>query len=340
MIGQFRVIAVLIILCLQSVRPLGVVRSISIPAIMVTTDQLLRHPPAPALSGDWTGAKAALRNSDCCVVSVPGLEHHLCVLQAYFADKGPADLDLRARVRVKSSARDDCLSIRRSVSPIEENDNDDDDGNDETAMLDDPCTDALLELARGVASLADGPLEEVCEDVFIRIVCASNYKAIDPPYHTDKASLRGYVTLRGIGTEFVTRTCSPMEYAMLRGLGKGASDQSVRQAPELEFIIMKGDLYAYEDPNTIHSMTPAASFMNKMWKRKSACVHRSPPAATTGGRRRVIISLDLADGDDDREWYQANAKREWRIGMTQRKSRANKQEDANKQQIKQAKLTN
>jgi hypothetical protein len=38
------------------------------------------------------------------------------------------------------------------------------------------------------------------------------------------------------------------------------------------------------------------------------------------GGRRVIISLDLADGDDDREWYQADKKREWRSGMTQRKS--------------------
>jgi hypothetical protein len=322
MIGQFR-LAVLII-CLHSVRPLSVVRSIP----TVADQRQLRDPPA--LAGDWTGAKAALRNPDCCVVSVPGLEHHLCVLQAYFADKGPADLDLRARVHVQSSARDDCLSIRRSV--------DDGNGNDETVMLDDSCTDALVELARGVASLADGPLEGVCEDVFIRIVCASNYKAIDPPYHTDKAPLRGYVTLRGIGTEFVTRTCSPMEYAMLRGLGKGVPDQSVSQAKELEFIIMKGDFYAYEDPNTC--TTPAASFMNKMWKRKSACVHRSPPAATMGGRRRVIVSLDLADGDDDREWYQANSKREWRIGMTQRKSRENKQEDANKQRIKEAKLTN
>jgi len=303
MIGQFS-LAVLIIY-LHSVRSLSVVRSI--PTV---TDQLC-HPPA--LAGDWAGAKASLRNPNCCVISVPGLEHHLCVLQAYFVDKGPANLDLRARVHVTSSARDDCLSIRRSVSPIEG----DDDGDDETIILDDPCTDALVELARGVASLADGPLEGVCEDVFIRIVCASNYKAIDPPYHTDKAPLRGYVTLRGIGTEFMTRTCSPMEYVMLRGLGEGVPDQSVRQAEELEFIIMKGDFYAYEDPN----MTPAASFMNTIWKRKSACIHRSPPAATMGGRRRVIVSLDLADGDDDREWYQANAKREWRSGMTQRKSR-------------------
>ena len=29
----------------------------------------------------------------------------------------------------------------------------------------------------------------------------------------------------------------------------------------------------------------------------------------------------LADGDDDREWYEKNQKREWRSGMTQRKSR-------------------
>jgi hypothetical protein len=33
------------------------------------------------------------------------------------------------------------------------------------------------------------------------------------------------------------------------------------------------------------------------------------------GGRRVIISLDLADGDDDREWHQANKRREWRSGF-------------------------
>lgn len=277
------------------------------------------------LDGDWEGAKAALRNPECCVVSVPGISDHLRVLQEHFADGGPADIDLRARVRVQSSAAEDCISIRNLVVPMAEGNgaiSDDSESapigdNSESAPIDDACTAALCELARGVASLADGPLEGVCEDVFIRIVCASDYKAIDPMYHTDKAPLRGYVTLRGVGTEYMTRSCSPIEYAMLRGLGEGVPEKCVVQAEELEFIVMKGDHYAFED----YQMTSGAFLMNKLWKRANACVHRSPPATTTGGRRRVIVSLDLADGDDDREWYQVNSKREWRSGMTQRKSR-------------------
>jgi hypothetical protein len=64
--------------------------------------------------------------------------------------------------------------------------------------------------------------------------------------------------------------------------------------------------------------------MKSIWIRNAACVHRSPPAAEVvavgGGKRRVILSLDLADGDDDREWYEYDKKRGWRSGMTQRKS--------------------
>lgn len=313
LIRQLRVAVLLISLSLPSALPLGV------PSVPVPVPQQ-RHQPLtlvpPVLAGDWAGAKAALRNPDCCVVSVPGLEHHLRVLQAQFADDGPAELDLRAGVHVtKSSAHDDCLRVRRSVSPFAGDDHGD--NNDENINEDDPCTAALVELARGFASLADGPLEGVCENVFIRIVCASDYRAIDPSFHTDKAPLRGYVTLRGVGTEFMTRPCSPMEYMILRGFGKGDPAQSVRRAEELEFIVMKGDHYEYEDPVT---MLSTASWMNKVWKRTAACVHRSPPAAMAGGRR-VIVSVDLGDGDDDREWYQANTKREWRSGMTQRKSR-------------------
>jgi len=191
--------------------------------------------------------------------------------------------------------------------------------NGDAENIKDPCTAALVEIARGVASLADGPLEGVCEDVLLRIVCATDYRAIDPMYHTDKAPLRGYVTLRGAGTEFMTRPCSPKEYVALRGLGKG-DPKSVRQAEELEFIVMKGDHYECKSPAKMASAVTNYSWMKKVWTRMEACVHRSPPAVATGGRR-VIISLDLADGDDDREWYQANTKREWRSGMTQRKSR-------------------
>jgi len=185
----------------------------------------------------------------------------------------------------------------------------------------DPCTAALMELARGVASFADGlVLEKPSTDVYMRIVCASDYKAIDPMYHTDKAPLRGYTTLIGPGTEFCESICSPLEYASLRSLGDGSSTSSIptRKAKNMEFIVMKGDYYEYNDPNTSQKDNLLYRIKKRLWTRTSACVHRSPPG---NGGRRVIISLDLADGDDDREWYQKNQKREWRSGMTQRKSR-------------------
>jgi len=251
-------------------------------------------------------------------VSILGLEKHLCVLQEYFADNGPADLDLRIKVNVRSSIVHDCISIRQSVTPfpLDQNNNNISD-NDEASILEhDPCTKALVELAKGVASLADGPLENNCEGVFLRIVCASDYKAIDPMYHTDKAPLRGYVTLRGVGTEFMTRVCTPLEYIQLRSLGSGIPTKDVRQAQELEFIVMKGDYYIEDKDLSLQK-----SLMKNLWTRSNACVHRSPSAAMEGSRRRVIISLDLADGEDGREWYQTNTKREWRAGMTQRKSK-------------------
>jgi hypothetical protein len=295
--------------------------SLGVPLVSQQQQQQ-QQPVTTGLAGDWAGAKAALRNPDCCVVSVPGLESHLRVLQAQLADQGPAELDLRARVRAPFAHHGDALQVRRSVSPFSENDGDDIQNNG----THDPCTAALVELAQGFASLADGPLlllegGVVCEDVFIRIVCASDYRARDPMYHTDKAPLRGYVTLRGVGTDYMTRPCSPLEYVALRALGEGDPVKSVRRAEELEFIVMKGDYYDYESPASgTATSTVADSWLTRVWKRTMACVHRSPPAATTGGRR-VIVSLDLADGDDDREWYQANTKREWRSGMTQRKSR-------------------
>ena len=306
-----QIITLLLVICLPSVYTFSA-PSVASGTSTVTHEKIQPSSVAP-LAGDWKGAKHSLRSPDCCVVSVPGLDHHLRVLQEKFADSGPSDLDLRARVRVNASAYEDCLAIRRSVLYIDGDDDDDEINSD--MRLNDPCTDALVELARGVASLADGPLalDGVCEDVFIRIVCASQYKAHDPMYHTDKAPLRGYVTLRGVGTEFMTRTCSPLEYVTLRGFGGGVPTESIRQAEELEFIVMKGDYYDCDE-------TSQKSFVNKLWTRAEACVHRSPPGSKAGGRR-VIISLDLADGDDDREWYQANTKRNWRSGMTQRKSR-------------------
>ena len=252
----------------------------------------------PALAGDWAGAKAALRSPKCCVVSVSGLEPHLRALQAqWVAD--PGDVDLRQRVRV-SSARDDCLRVLRAASPSL--------GDDESRESD-PVLTALEELARGVASLADGPLEGVCEGVFVRVVCASDYRAREPMFHTDKCPLRAYVTLRGPGTEFMARPSTPIEYVTLR-TGAGEPTGSVRAAEELEFIVMKGDYY--QSPE-------AAPWLSSLWQRASSCVHRSPPAETAGGGRRVILSLDLAAGEDDREWHEADKRKSWRSGMNQKK---------------------
>jgi hypothetical protein len=92
---------------------------------------------------------------------------------------------------------------------------------------------------------------------------------------------------------------------------------------------MKGDYYYshhhhHHDPSLLTTAANTSSttppfWMSKFWQRTFACVHRSPPASTAC--RRVIVSLDLADGDDDREWCVVNKRREWRNGLTQRKSR-------------------
>lgn len=260
----------------------------------------------PTYRGDWLRSKELFRQRDCCVTMISGLDEHVKVLQKVLADEGPAAIDLRKRIRVSDSAYEDCLQIRNSVVAVQSTESESGDK--------DPCSLALEQLARGVASLADGSLEGVVQAVFCRIVCASDYRARDPPYHTDKAPLRGYVTLRGVGTEFMDRTCNPFEYLTLRTYGGGVPSSSLLRAQELEFIVMKGDYY----DDVVEATGVRTTILGKVWKRATACVHRSPPGA---GVRRVIVSFDLADGDDDREWYQVNKNREWRSGMTQRKSR-------------------
>jgi hypothetical protein len=267
------------------------------------------------VSEGWADAKAALQLPDCCIVSVAGLESPLRILQNELADRGPADVDLRARLRVSgASLRRDCRNVQRSVVACDGVEDDDDSGQEEHENDPiDPCTRALEELARGMASMEG----DTATDVLIRIVCASTYRARDPLFHTDKAPLRGYVTLRGVGTEFMKRPCTPLEYAALRSLGQGSLPaKDLRRAAELEFIVMKGDHY-YDHASSSNALQ--RPWRTMLWKRAFACVHRSPPGATTG--RRVILSFDLADGHDDREWYQTNQKRAWRSGMTQRKSR-------------------
>ena len=284
----------------------------------VSSSELLDTITINQLSGNWSNAKQSLRKPNCCVVSVSGLDDHISTIQQYFCgNDAPSDLDLRMRVRCgndDTKAYADCSKIYNSVMGKEAINNFDNSNDIEKANQSNnhPCILALQELARGLSSLADGPLEGKCEDVHMRVVCASNYQAIDPMFHTDKCPLRGYVTLTGPGTEYMDESCQPWEYAALRTLGvDGLSSNKIKAlttAEELEFIVMKGDHY---DDGTSQSLT------SKLWSRSSACVHRSPPRVKC---RRMILSLDLADGVDDQEWFEISRKREWRSGMTQRKS--------------------
>ena len=296
--------------------------------------------------GNWYQAKQALCNPNCCVVSISGIDHHLATLQSYFCgDDAPSDIDLRMRVRCCNAdgrnkynrteiIYEDCANVYNTVmNPSATNNKNE---NDEQIININPCIQALQELAQGVQSLADGPLQSTVTDVHMRIVCASNYKANDPPFHTDKCPLRGYVTLAGPGTEYMDVTCQPWEYVALRtlgveGLGGINMDKvgRLRMANELEFIVMKGDYYdaSFPDDDVMGSSNNNSNHnesvgnnkqTNKLlWSRSEACVHRSPPG---NAGKRVILSLDLADGGDDQEWEERGRKRNWRVGMTQRKS--------------------
>lgn len=294
----------------------------------------------PELSGDWPSAKQSLRDPKCCVVSVTGLRCHISTIQRYFcSDDAPDDLDLRMKVRCgdEDDAHADCSRIYNAVmQPSLSMQNaiysdGEDDQNNEHVNNHNPCILALEELARGVASLADGPLEGTCRDVHMRVVCASNYQAIDPMFHTDKCPIRGYVTLTGPGTQYMNETCLPWEYAALRSLGErglsGNKRRRLQMAKELDFIVMKGDQYDAPLPEDTSNSFMANDLLGKIWDRSSACVHRSPASVSSGGqmgsysKRRVILSLDLADGIDNQEWYEIDRKRGWRSGMTQRKSR-------------------
>lgn len=247
------------------------------------------------------------------------LAAHLAVLQDRLVAGGPSDIDMRARIDTTTmhSAMEDCVRVCRAALS--------EDGNvagaaalDGEAHSDAADADRLRPPARALAALALGmaSFAEDCrcpaDGVFLRLVRASSYRARDPVFHTDKAPLRGYATLAGAGTEFVARPCTPPEYAALRTLGAAprGGRASLRRAAGGEFIVMKGDHYHQGD-------TAAAA---SWWRRARACVHRSPPGSDGGGRR-VIVSFDLADGDDDREWCDVRQKRKWRAGMTQRKSK-------------------
>ena len=296
----------------------------------------------------WNTARKSLRDPRCCVVSVCSprshtekmggerspLDAHLAVLQEGLADRGPSDIDIRARIDTSTiaSATSDCIGLCSSIFG-------DGSSNDDLVI---PSATALAEFAMGMASFADDcglvdTRHNTTNGVFLRIVCASSYRAHDPVFHTDKCTLRGYATLRGVGTEFATAPCSsPLDYLSLRtlgkplprlGLGGGVGDEGplvIERAAESEFIVMKGDYY-YSNPRTGNTAAAAAAAdggtsVSSWWQRAFACVHRSPPGTSRGGRR-VILSFDLADGDDDREWHDVHKRRQWRAGMTQRKSK-------------------
>ena len=294
----------------------------------------------------WSTARNALRDPGCCVVSVvkngssqqksdsdedqhstKSLKDYLKVLRERLAVHGPSDIDIRTRIDTTSygSATKDCVRVCQSMLLL---------GKEMISKEIDDTAEALAELAMGMSSFAKDCSSPNNDDdgVFLRIVCASSYGAHDPVFHTDKAPLRGYTTLEGVGTEFVTHPCSPLEYLALRSFGMALprfgnqqqqtknnsheeDDTNLRCASEGEFIVMKGDYYYRGNPD----------YSSSWWRqREFACVHRSPPGSSDRGsisRRRVIVSFDLADGDDDREWHDANQKRTWRAGMTQRKSK-------------------
>mmetsp|Transcript_31835 Transcript_31835/g.64357 ORF Transcript_31835/g.64357 Transcript_31835/m.64357 type:complete len:351 (-) Transcript_31835:484-1536(-) len=298
--------------------------------------------PNIQLDGSWSTAKQALRNPNCSVVSISGLDHHLSTLQSYFCgEDAPSDVDLRMRVRccggngnsTNSSTEIsyvDCANVyhtivdppsttgwRNNNNKITTSDINNEQHNNNP---NNPCIQALQELALGVHSLTDGPLQRTVTDIHMRVVCASTYSANDPPFHTDKCPLRGYVTLVGPGTEYMDSTCRPWEYVALRslgvdGLGLVNGEGRLKMASELEFIVMKGDYYDASVPEDDISMMKKNK--KKLWSRAEACVHRSPPG---NNAKRVILSLDLADGGDDQEWEERGRKRNWRVGMTQRKS--------------------
>lgn len=322
--------------------------SFQFSAILENKSSLVQSRISRGIDGSWSQAKEALRNPNCCVVSISGIDHHLSTLQSYFCgDDAPSDIDLRMRVRCRSNAGtddsnteiiyEDCTNVYNTVmnpsngggswNIIDTTTNNDvNEIEEQTNNIINPCIQALQELALGVQSLADGPLQSTVTDVHMRIVCASSYKAIDPPFHTDKCPLRGYVTLAGPGTEYMAVTCQPWEYVALRTLGvdglSGVNRDKVgrlRMANELEFIVMKGDYYdasLSEDVGN-DSNVGKKTKKNGLWSRSEACVHRSPPG---NKGKRVILSLDLADGGDDQEWEERGRKRNWRVGMTQRKS--------------------
>lgn len=269
---------------------------ISCVALTATPLQHASTKYAANSSGEWAAAKLSLRDPNCCVVSITGLDHHLLVLQDYFCGPdAPSDLDLRAKIRCGNDntlTTYDCFKIYNSITkPSQTKYKVNDFGDDFTlkTATKHPCILALEALASGVASLADGPLEGICKDVHMRIVFASNYEAKDPMFHTDKCPLRAYVTLTGPGTEYMDRTSHPWEYVTLRTLGAEAASNvsGLKMASILELIVTKGDKYDAPLPiDTKPSIIQA--LVGSIWERDAACVHRSPPAGDSSARRVIL----------------------------------------------------
>lgn len=253
--------------CVHSTR--SSLRGLFLLCLLAGTSSLHTTKPCAAPStprGHWLEAKKLLRNRECKVISITAdsLKSRLEVLRTQWAsdaERAPRTVNIDIRRRIKASrAADDCLEVARAVCP----------SSDESMQA--SCARALQEISRDFSSLGDTP------DVFLRVVCDSSYEARCPQMHTDKVPIRGIVTIQGEGTEYIFPKDS------------GA----IRQASDLEFLVLKGDKYS--------SIEPWASVFQLPLTSAEGVLHRSPALRPNEPQRRVLVTLDLDSGHDDREW--------------------------------------
>ena len=151
-----------------------------------TTPATNTVPTTVLTDNSWIQATEQLRDPDCCVVSIGGgMEKPLQVLQEAMMQE-LVDVDLRHRIRAKNR-RQDCQNLMQQLEMGRSAEMDD------SSSVSNPVVSALEEIAQGAAQLLGQD-----QDIFFRIVAASNYHAKDPMFHTDKCPLRVYVTLSGV----------------------------------------------------------------------------------------------------------------------------------------------